>query len=174
MLCIDNVVLIFNFLPAVKHRKLSKALLKNGFNKVQKNIQEMRLPKFHRITHKTMFWTFWLHKKYIHNLKIFQEYPWNDFETDIRGMFFEYSGNITLRLLEFAKRSIFVIIKSCTFHTKTTFSSKTFKKFFFFKMFPGCPDHCNAEGALSEYSRNIAYGLGSIFIQEQLFFGHLE
>ena len=30
-------------------------------------------------------------------------YPWNIFETEIRGMFFEYSGNIVLRLLDFAK-----------------------------------------------------------------------
>ena len=27
-------------------------------------------------------------------------------------------------------------------------------------MFPGCPEHCNAEGTLSEYSRNIACRLG--------------
>ena len=27
-------------------------------------------------------------------------------------------------------------------------------------MFPGCPEHCNVEGTLSEYSRNIACRLG--------------
>ena len=29
-------------------------------------------------------------------------------------------------------------------------------------MFPGCPKHCNAEGTLSEYSRNIACLLGNV------------
>ena len=29
-------------------------------------------------------------------------------------------------------------------------------------MFPGCPEHCNAEGTHSEYSQNIACRLGSI------------
>ena len=28
-------------------------------------------------------------------------------------------------------------------------------------MFPGCPEHCNAEGALDEYSWNIACWLGN-------------
>ena len=45
---------------------------------------------------------------------------------NIRGMFLEYFGNITLSLLEFPKRSTFVIIKSDTFNKKATFSSKTF------------------------------------------------
>ena len=27
-------------------------------------------------------------------------------------------------------------------------------------MFPGCPEHCNVEGTLSEYSRNIPCRLG--------------
>ena len=47
MLSIDNnVVPIFNLLPAVKHRYEpfeNITLTKNGFNKVQKDIQEMRL-----------------------------------------------------------------------------------------------------------------------------------
>ena len=60
-------------------------------------------------------------------------YPSNIFEIDICEMFFEYSGNITSQLLEFAKRSTFVIIKSYTFNTKTTFPSRTFEKIFFFK-----------------------------------------
>ena len=30
-------------------------------------------------------------------------------------------------------------------------------------MFPGCPDHCNAERTLSKYSRNIACRRGDIF-----------
>ena len=130
---------------------LSKALLKNGFNKVQKNIQEMRLPKFHRITHKTMFWTFWLHKKYIHNLKIFQEYPWNDFETDIRGMFFEYSGNITLRLLEFAKRSILLLSNHALFTQKQLFHRKLLRNSFSLK----CSLDVRTIATLREHSVNI-------------------
>ena len=47
MLYIDNnVVLIFNFLSAVKHRPEpfeNITLTKNDFNRVQKDIQEMRL-----------------------------------------------------------------------------------------------------------------------------------
>ena len=54
---------------------------------------------------------------------------------DILGMFLDYSASIISRLLEFAKRSIFVIIKSYTFNTKTTFPSRT-SKIFSFKMFP--------------------------------------
>ena len=84
-----------------------------------------------------------------------REYPWNDFETDIRGMFLEYSGNITLRLLEFAKRSIFVIIKSYTFNTKTTFPSRTFCKVFFFKMLPKCSLDVPNIVTLGEHSVNI-------------------
>ena len=46
ILCIDNnVVLIFNFLLVSSiDTNPFKALLKNDFNKVQKSIQEMRLP----------------------------------------------------------------------------------------------------------------------------------
>ena len=29
-------------------------------------------------------------------------------------------------------------------------------------MFPGCPEHCNVEGTLSEYSWNIACRLGVV------------
>ena len=31
-------------------------------------------------------------------------------------------------------------------------------------MFPGCPEHCNAERTLSEYSPNIACRLGHMYI----------
>ena len=48
-------------------------------------------------------------------------------------MFLEYSGNITSWLLEFVKRSTFVIIKSYNFNTKTTFPSRTFRKGFLLK-----------------------------------------
>ena len=72
--------------------------MKNGFNKVQKNIQEMRLPilKISQGNPQSNFLNFLTSQKHFHNLKIFREYSWNDFETDIRGMFPEYSGNITL------------------------------------------------------------------------------
>ena len=67
------------------------------------------------------FLTSW---KHFYNLTIFQGYPWNIFETEICRMFFEYSGNIALWLLEFSKRSTFVFVKSYIFNTKTTFPSR--------------------------------------------------
>ena len=54
--------------------------------------------------------------------------PWNIFEIDIRGMFLEYSENITSRLLEFVKRWTFVIIKSYTLNAKNNFSIENFLK----------------------------------------------
>ena len=66
---------------------------------------------------------------------LFRGYPWNIFETDICGMFLKYSGNITSWLLDFAKRSPFVINKPYTFNIKTTFPSRNFKKIFSFKIF---------------------------------------
>ena len=107
------------------------------------------------------FLTSW---KYFYYLTIFRGYHWNSFETEIRGMFFEYSGNITSWLLEFAKRSTFVIVKSYILNTKTIFPSRIFYKIFSFKMFPGCSEDCNVEGTLSKYSRNIACRLGCRFI----------
>ena len=86
--------------------------------KFQKALQEKRLPilKFSQDNP----------QKYFQNFTVFQGYSWNFFETDIRGMFLEYSGNITLWSLEFAKRSTFVIIKSYPFNTKATFPSSIF------------------------------------------------
>ena len=93
--------------------------MKNGFNKVQKNISiwetACRYWNFHRITHIS------------HNLIIFRRYPWNIFETKICGIFFEYSGNIALWSLEFVKGSTFVIVKSYIFNTKTIFHLEIFK-----------------------------------------------
>ena len=92
----------------------------------RKSLQERRLPKlkfsldnsqnnfFNFLTSKNIFTT------------IFRGYPWNIFEAGICGIFLEYSGNITLWLLEFAWESTFVIIKSYTFNTKTIFPSRTF------------------------------------------------
>ena len=57
---------------------------------------------------------------------MFRGYPWNIFETEIREIFFEYYGNIALRLLEFAKRSTFVIVKSYSSSTETIFPMKIF------------------------------------------------
>ena len=71
----------------------------------------------------------------------------------MRGMFLENSGNIVLRLLEFAKR--FVIMKSYTYNTKTTFPSRTFDKIFFFKMFRKCSLDVTDIVTLREYSANI-------------------
>ena len=72
--------------------------MKNAFNKVQKNTQDMRLPilKISQDNSQNNFLNFLTSQKNFHNLKIFRGYPWNIFETEIRGMFLEYSGNITL------------------------------------------------------------------------------
>ena len=35
-------------------------------------------------------------------------------------------------------------------------------------MFLGCPEHCNSEGTLNKYSRNIAYRLGSNILLENI------
>ena len=69
------------------------------------------------------FLTSW---KHFYDLTIFRGYPWNIFETEICGMFFEYSGNIALWLLELAKRSTFVFAKSYIFNTKITFPSRIY------------------------------------------------
>ena len=105
---------------------------------------------------------FW---KYFHNFTKFWEYTLSTFETDIRGMFLEYSGNIISWLLEFVKRSKTLLTQ------KTTFPSRTFKKIFSFKMFPGCPKHCNTEGTLSEYFWNIACRLG-IFVTSKIIYSY--
>ena len=68
------------------------------------------------------FLTSW---KHFYNLTVLREYPGNIFETKICGMFFEYSGNIGLWLLEFAKSSTFVFVKSYIFNKKTTFPLKS-------------------------------------------------
>ena len=59
---------------------------------------EMRLQilKISQDNPKSHFLNFITPQKHFDNLKIFRRYPWNDFETDIREMFLEYSGNITL------------------------------------------------------------------------------
>ena len=41
-------------------------------------------------------------------------------------------------------------------------------------MFPGCPEHCNAEETLSEYSRNIACRLGKSFKYKTKLIGNTE
>ena len=100
--------------------------------KFRKTFQEKRLSieKIWQITHKTISWIFWLHKNIFITLTIFRGYPWNIFETEIRGMFFEYSGNIALWLLEFAKRPTIVISKSYTLIEKQLFHWELFKKYF--------------------------------------------
>ena len=42
------------------------------------------------------FLNFLTSQKHFQNLIIFRGCPWNIFETEIRGMLLEYSGNITL------------------------------------------------------------------------------
>ena len=72
--------------------------MKNSFNKVQENIQEMGLPtlKILQDNLQNNFFNFLTSQKHFHNLIIFRGYPWDIFEAEIRGMFLEYSGNRTL------------------------------------------------------------------------------
>ena len=42
------------------------------------------------------FLNFLTSQKHLHNLIIFQGYFWNDFKTEIRGIFVEFPGNTIL------------------------------------------------------------------------------
>ena len=127
--------------------------MKNGFNKVQKNIQEMRLPKlkFSQDNLENNFLNFLTSQKHFHKLIMFRGYLWNIFETEIRGIFLECSGNITLWLLEFAKRSTFVIVKSYILIQKQLFHWKLFKNSFPLKCSLDVPNIAT----LRELSANI-------------------
>ena len=91
--------------------------------KFRKTLPERRLPisKFLQNNPQSKFLNFL-------SFTIFRGYSWNVFETDIRGMSLEYSGNITSWLLEFAKRSTFDVIISYTL--KRLFHRELFKKSF--------------------------------------------
>ena len=120
--------------------------------KFRKTLQERRLPilKFSQDNPQNNFLNFLTSK----NIFITLQYS-GDIETDNRGMFLEYSGNITKWLLEFAERSTFVIIKSYTFNTKATFPSRTFKKIFSLKMFTKCSLDVLNIVTLREHTANI-------------------
>ena len=60
-----------------------------------------------------------------------------------------------LGLLEFSKRSTFVIAKSYTFNTKTTFPLRSFLNIFSFKMFPKCFLNARNIATLREHSAKI-------------------
>ena len=96
--------------------------------KFRKTLQEGRLPilKFSQDNPQNKFLNFLTSKNIFITSQYYGGYPWNTSETDIRGMFLEYSGNISSGLLELAKRSTFIIIKSYDFSIKTTFPSRTF------------------------------------------------
>ena len=118
------------FSPVVKHR--CETLLKMVSIEFRKTLQERKLPmiKCSPENPQCNFLNFLTSWKYFHSLEVFWGYPWNVSETAIRGMFFEYSGNIALWLLEFANRSTLAIVKSYTFNTKITFPRRTFLKYF--------------------------------------------
>ena len=145
------VVLIFTFCQLSSlNTKLFKTKWKMVSIKFRKTFkrwgcQYQKFHKFKQFFNKNIFVT----------LKILWECQWNEFETDIPGMLLEYSGNITLWLQKFAKRSIFVIIKSYTFNTKSTFPLRTFYKIFFFKMSPKCSLDVLNIVTLREHSVNI-------------------
>ena len=58
----------------------------------------MRLPilKISQDNSQNKFLNLFASQKHFHKLIIFRGYPWNIVETKIRGMFLEYSKNITL------------------------------------------------------------------------------
>ena len=150
------------FLTAVKHRyelfqniTLNEKRFRESSEKHFTRGDCLPILKILQGNQKNHFFHFLTSWKHFYNLTIFQGYPWNIFETEIRGMFFVYSGNIALWLLEFAKRSSFVIVKSYTFNTKTNFSSSIFLKIFSFKMFLKCSLDIWNFATLKEYSTNI-------------------
>ena len=100
--------------------------------KFRKTLQgrRMLILKFSQDIPQNNFLNFLASKNIFITSIIFRGYSWNIFETDIRGKFIEYSGNIISWLLEFVERSIFAIIKSYTFNTKLAFPLRTFKKSF--------------------------------------------
>ena len=110
--------------------------MKNGFDKVQKNIsreetacQYLKNSQDNPQNNFLHFLTSW---KHFYNLTIFRGYPWNIFifETEICGMFFEYSENIALWLLEFAKRSTFFSSNDTFLIQKELFHREFVKKYF--------------------------------------------
>ena len=92
--------------------------------KFRKTLQESRLPilKISQDDQENNFLNFLTSKNIFINLQ---------YSKDVLGIFLKqiflvYSGNITFWLLEFAKRSTFVVINSHTFNTKITFPLRTF------------------------------------------------
>ena len=72
--------------------------MKTGFNEVQKNIQETRLPilKTSQDHPQKNFFNFLTSQKYFHNLIIFWGKTWNIFETEIGVIVLRYFRNSTL------------------------------------------------------------------------------
>ena len=129
--------------------------MKSGFSKVQKKFQKRRLPANIKISlnsPQNNFLNFDFMKTCF---TIFRGYPWNIFETEICGTFFQYSEKSALQLLEFAKRSTFHIVKLYTFNTKTTFRARIFLKKISFKMFPKCYLDVQNIATMKEHSANI-------------------
>ena len=132
------------FSPAAKDRcePFSKyySKCKTVSIKFRKILHERRLPilKFSQDNPQNIFLNFLTSK----NIFITLQYSGDILGIFLKqkfGMFLEYSGNITSWLLESAKRSTFVIIKSNSFNTKTTFPSRTFKKSFPLKCYLNVP-----------------------------------
>ena len=100
--------------------------------KFRKTLQERRLPilKFSQDNPQNNFLNFLTSK----NIFMPLQYSENILEIFLKQTFVVCSsnilGNITLWLMEFAKRSTFVIIKSYNFNTKQLFRREFFKKSF--------------------------------------------
>ena len=132
--------------------------------KFRKTFQERRLPivKFSEDNPQNNFLNFLTSKTFFITLQysgdilgIFLKRTFVECSSNVPQMYLKCSPNITLWLLEFAKRSAFVTIKSYTFNTKTTFPWRTFSKIFSFKMFPKYSLDVPNIATLREHSANI-------------------
>ena len=85
-------MLILIFFPVAKHRyepfqnitRSSLLSMKNGFSNVQKNVSRgLLILKISQNNPQNVL----ISQKHFHNITIFQGYPWNIFEIDIREKF---------------------------------------------------------------------------------------
>ena len=142
---------------------ISVPLMKNGINKVQKNIAREELLILKCLQDNLGFLSFLFDFIRI----IILQYSGDILRIFLKQKFVECSTNILEILLcdqwNLPKRSIFVIVKR-----KNNFYIENFLKIFSFKMFPGSPEHCKVERMLNQYSRNIVYRLGRTVCKEDI------
>ena len=134
--------------------------------------------KFHRITHKTIFWTFGLHK----NIFITLKYSGIILEMISKQTFMECSSDILETLLcdywKLPKDQHLLLSHDTLLTQKQLFHRELFRNSFSLKCFLNVPWMSSNIGTLREHSVNILAilraGWDVYLIQEQLFFAHLE